>query len=72
MNNNQMPYNYGPFNNNCNCMNEINELQRKIHNLENRIKRLENMIYSNNWGGFNNPTFLSNENRTYTTGNYML
>jgi len=72
MNNNPMPSNFGMFNNNCRCVGEIRELQRRINNLENRVNRLENMFFNNNWGGFNNPSFLNNENRTYTTENYML
>lgn len=79
MNNNQMPFGYpGPFpNNNCNCRQEINDLQRKINHLENRINRLENMIYSNNYNNYGNSSygntsFLNSENRNYTTTSYML
>lgn len=76
MNNNQMPYGYGPgpFNNECHCNREISELQRKINYLENRVNRLENMVYSNNYNNYGNynPSFLSSENRNYTTSNYML
>lgn len=73
MNNNQMPSNFGPFS--CHCRGEINELQRRINHLENRVNRLENMVFNNNWGnwgGFNNPSLLNSDNRTYTTGNYIL
>ena len=72
MNNNQNPFGFNPFNNNCNCRQELNEIQRKINNLENRLNRLENMLYSNNYNNYGNPNFLSSENRNYTTGNYML
>ena len=75
MNNNKMPYGFGPgpFNNNCNCNNEINELQQRINHLENRINRLENMVYSSNYNNnYGNPSFLNSENRNYTTGNYIL
>ena len=72
MNNNQMPSSFGPFPNTCQCRNEINELQRRVNHLENRVNRLESMMFSNNWGNFGNPSFLSTENRTYTTGNYIL
>ena len=77
MNNNQMPYGFGPGpfnnnNNNCHCRQELNDLQRRINQLENRINRLENEVYSNNYNNFGNPSFLNSENRNYTTDNYML
>lgn len=73
--NNQMPGNFGMWNNNCRCMGEIREIQRRIINIENRVNRLENTVFGNNWGNwgtFNNPQMTGNETREYTTGNYIL
>ena len=73
--NNQMPGNFGMWNNNCRCAGEIREIQRRMINIENRINRLESAVFGNNWGNwgsFNNPSMSSNENREYTTGNYIL
>lgn len=70
--NNQMPNNFGPFNNNCRCREELMEMQRRFNQLERRVSRLENSIFSNNWNNFGNPSFMTTDNRTYTTGNYIL
>ncbi len=72
--NNQMP-GFGFSSNNCRCMGEIREIQRRIMTIENRINRLENMVFSNNWGpwnSFNTTPMRNNENSEYTTGNYIL
>lgn len=70
--NNQMPNNFGMFTNNCRCVGEIREIQRRIINIENRLNRLENTVYNNNWGSFNSPSMMNTESREYTTGNYIL
>lgn len=72
--NNQMP-GFGVPNNNCRCMGEIREMQRRISNLESRLGRLENAVFVNNWNSFNpfnNPNMINKEQREYTTGNYIL
>ena len=48
------------------------EMQRRFNQLERRVRRIENAVFSNNWNTFGNPTFMDNDNRTYTTGNYIL
>ena len=72
--NNQMP-GFGMINNNCRCMGEIREIQRRISHIENRLSRLENVVFGNNFNGFNpfnNPPMMNKEPREYTTGNYIL
>lgn len=72
--NNQMPGNFGMWNNNCRCASEIREIQRRITNIENRLNRLENTVYGNNWGNWgpfdNQP--MPRDSKEYTTGSYIL
>lgn len=73
--NNQMPGNFGMWNNNCRCAGEIREIQRRIINIENKINRLESVVLGNNWGNwrtFNSQQMPNDDTREYTTGNYIL